>query len=541
MATIYEEIESQTEKRRTFAIISHPDAGKTTLTEKLLLFGGAIRMAGEVKGRKAKKFATSDWMQIEKERGISVTSSAMQFNYKDHHINILDTPGHQDFSEDTYRTLTAADSAVMLLDAAKGVETQTIKLFKVCSKRGIPIFTFINKMDRYGKDPLELLEELEQVLGIRSCPMNWPIGMGDDFCGIYDRQNNRIELYRQDGQRDFLYPDELGLKDPSIANVIGDARYNKLCEDIELLDIAGDPFDEEKINHGKLTPVYFGSAISKFGVQTFLDEFLELAPAPHAHMSSIGPVDTSKTTFSGFIFKIQANMNPAHRDRIAFLRVCSGKFERGMAVNHVRSGKRIKLAQPQQFLAQDRDIVDVAYPGDIIGLHDPGTFRIGDTLCAEDSFEFERLPQFPPEHFARVINLNAMKYKQFQKGMIELVEEGTVQVFRTTDRTEDLIIGVVGALQFEVFVHRLKGEYGADIRLQQLPYRLARWVNGKTQIDTGKLTNLSSLCVTDRDDHIVVLSQSESAMEWLEGQNSDLTFYANPYDLGNLTNDNIMD
>ncbi|MDD2586499.1 MAG: peptide chain release factor 3 [Syntrophomonadaceae bacterium] len=525
------EIQSQVEKRRTFAIISHPDAGKTTLTEKLLLFGGAIRMAGEVKRRKAKKFATSDWMQIEKERGISVTSSAMQFKYKEHHINILDTPGHQDFSEDTYRTLTAADSAVMLIDAAKGVETQTIKLFKVCSKRDIPIFTFINKMDRYGKDPLDLLEELEQVLGIRSCPMNWPIGMGDDFCGIYDRQNNRIELYKKDGQRDFLCPDERGLKDPSIGNIIGDSRYNKLCEDIDLLDIAGDPFDEEKINQGKLTPVYFGSAISKFGVQTFLDEFLQLAPAPHTHMSSIGPIDTVKTAFSGFIFKIQANMNPAHRDRIAFLRVCSGKFERGMAVNHVRSGKKIKLAQPQQFLAQYRDIVDVAYPGDIIGLHDPGTFHIGDTLCAEGNFEFERLPQFPPEHFARVINLNAMKYKQFQKGTNELVEEGTVQVFRTTDRTEDLIIGVVGELQFDVFTHRLKGEYGADIRLQQLPYHLARWVGSNTQIDASKLTNLSSLCVTDQNGHIVVLCQSESTLEWLEEQNSDLTFYANPYAL----------
>ena len=324
MTTIYDEIQSQVEKRRTFAIISHPDAGKTTLTEKLLLFGGAIRMAGEVKGRKAQKFATSDWMQIEKERGISVTSSAMQFNYQGQHINILDTPGHQDFSEDTYRTLTAADSAVMLIDAAKGVETQTVKLFKVCSQRGIPIFTFINKMDRYGKEPLELLEELERVLGIRSCPMNWPIGMGDEFCGIYDRKNNRIELYRKDGQRDFAYPDERGVEDPAIRDIMGNSLYNKLREDIALLDIAGDPFDQEKISQGKLTPVYFGSAISKFGVQTFLDEFLQLAPAPHAHMSSKGPVDPVNTAFSGFIFKIQANMNPAHRDRIAFLRVLLG-------------------------------------------------------------------------------------------------------------------------------------------------------------------------------------------------------------------------
>lgn len=531
MATIQAEIQSQVEKRRTFAIISHPDAGKTTLTEKLLLFGGAIRMAGEVKGRKAKKFATSDWMQIEKERGISVTSSAMQFNYAGHHINILDTPGHQDFSEDTYRTLTAADSAVMLIDIAKGVEAQTIKLFKVCSQRGIPIFTFVNKMDRYGKEPLDLLEELERVLGIRSCPMNWPIGMGDEFCGIYDRQNNRIELYHEDGEREFVYPDERGLEDPALQVIMGDFLYHKLCDDIALLDIAGDPFDQAKIQNGQLTPVYFGSAINTFGVQTFLDEFIQLAPHPHAHLSNIGPVDTVETAFSGFIFKIQANMNPAHRDRIAFMRVCSGKFERGMAVNHIRTGKKIKLAQPQQFLAQDRDIVEEAYPGDIIGLHDPGTFRIGDTLCAEGNFEFAPLPQFPPEHFARVVNLNAMKYKQFQKGVNQLVEEGTVQVFRTTDRTEDLILGVVGELQFEVFAYRLKAEYGADIRLQRLSYQLARWVKADGPIDTGRLSNLSSLCVTDQDDRIVVLCENEFAMRWLEDNNSQLGFYTNPYDL----------
>ncbi len=531
MTTIHADIFSQVEKRRTFAIISHPDAGKTTLTEKLLLFGGAIRMAGEVKGRKAKKFATSDWMQIEKERGISVTSSAMQFDYADHHINILDTPGHQDFSEDTYRTLTAADSAVMLLDSAKGVETQTIKLFKVCSQRGIPIFTFINKMDRYGKEPLELLEELERVLGIRSCPMNWPIGMGDEFSGIYDRQNNRIELYRQDGQRNFIYPDERGLEDPAIREIIGDSLYQKLCDDILLLDIAGDPFDLDKIRQGQLTPVYFGSAVNTFGVQTFLDEFLMLAPAPHAHMSNLGAVDPVKTAFSGFIFKIQANMNPAHRDRIAFMRICSGKFERGMTVNHVRTGKKIKLAQPQQFLAQDRDIIDVAYPGDIIGLHDPGTFRIGDTICAEGSFEFERMPEFPPEHFARAINMNAMKYKQFQKGVNQLVEEGTVQVFRTTDRTEDIILGVVGELQFEVFAYRLKAEYGADIKLQRLSYQLAKWVDSKMRIDISRLSNLSSICVTDQDDRYVVLCENDFAMRWIEEQNPQLCFYSNPYDV----------
>jgi len=537
----HNEIKSQVEKRRTFAIISHPDAGKTTLTEKLLLFGGAIRMAGEVKGRKTNKFATSDWMKIEKERGISVTSSVMQFNYNGYHINILDTPGHQDFSEDTYRTLTAADSAVMLIDAAKGVEPQTIKLFRVCSERGIPIFTFINKMDRYGKDPLALLEELENVLGIRSCPLNWPIGMGDEFCGIYDRQNHRIERYRQDGQRDFIYPDERGVEDPCIGDLMDPLLYDKLCEDITLLDIAGDAFDEEKIQQGRLTPVFFGSAINKFGVQTFLDEFLQLAPFPHAHKSSIGPVDTASTPFSGFIFKIQANMNPAHRDRIAFLRVCSGKFERGMTVNHVRSGKKIKLAQPQQFLAQNRDIVEEAYPGDIIGLHDTGSFHIGDTLCAQGSFEFERLPQFPPENFARVLNLNAMKYKQFQKGMNQLVEEGTVQAFRKTNRTEDLILGVVGELQFEVFSYRLKAEYGADIKLERLSYNLVRWINADADVDLAKLSNLSSLCVTDQDGQIAVLCGNDYSLEWLQRQHPELTFYKDPYDAdGHNDGENVL-
>ncbi len=530
MTMLYKDIQSQIEKRRTFAIISHPDAGKTTLTEKLLLFGGAIRMAGEVKGRKAKKFATSDWMQIEKERGISVTSSAMHFSYNGHHINILDTPGHQDFSEDTYRTLTAADSAVMLIDAAKGVETQTIKLFKVCRQRGIPIFTFINKMDRYGKDPLELLEELEQVLGIRSCPINWPIGMGDDFCGIYDRHNQKIELYHKEEQNKFISLADQGLADPAIREQLDPFLYDKLCEEIDLLDIAGDQFDQEKISQGQLTPVFFGSAISKFGVQTFLDNFLELAPAPHAHNSSIGLVDTINTGFSGFVFKIQANMNPAHRDRIAFLRVCSGKFERGMTVNHVRTGKKIKLAQPQQFLAQDRDIIEVAYPGDIIGLHDTGTFRIGDTLCEQNSFEFEALPQFPPEHFARVLNMNAMKYKQFQKGVAQLVEEGTVQTFRTVNRTEDLILGVVGELQFEVFSYRLKSEYGADIKLERLPYQLARWVKSDSPINAGRLSTLSSLGVTDQNQQIVVLCEYESTLNLLQRQNPTFTFHASSFE-----------
>ncbi|NLT96164.1 MAG: peptide chain release factor 3 [Clostridia bacterium] len=520
-------IKKETEKRRTFAIISHPDAGKTTLTEKLLLFGGAIRLAGTVKGRKSAKFATSDWMEIEKQRGISVTSSALQFSYNGFHVNILDTPGHQDFSEDTYRTLTAADSAVMLLDAAKGVEAQTIKLFKVCSMKGIPIFTFINKLDRHGKEPLELLEELEHVLGIRSCPMNWPIGMGNEFAGIFNRFNNTLELYNGKEKRDLIQGESI--EDPKIKAALSDSQYRKLCEDIDLLDIAGDPFDKEKIDQGKLTPVFFGSAISNFGVQTFLDVFLKLAPGPRPQKSDIGIIDTVNTPFSGFVFKIQANMNPTHRDRLAFLRVCSGRFERGMTVNHVRTGKAIRLSQPQQFFAQDHNIIDEAYPGDIIGIYDPGIFKIGDTVCVDNNFNFEKMPQFPPEHFARITNKDPMKYKQFQKGINQLVEEGTVQLYRTfLNRTDEIIIGVVGRLQFEVFEHRLKSEYGVNVLLDHLSYQFARWVKVDKNVDLNRLSGSSTLCVKDRDDNLVVLFENEFAQRWLENNIEGIEFYSSP-------------
>jgi len=525
MDNLKELIANEVKHRRTFAIISHPDAGKTTLTEKLLLFGGAIRLAGAVKGRKSKKYATSDWMEIEKERGISVTSSAMQFIYQDNKINILDTPGHQDFSEDTYRTLAAADSAVMLLDAAKGVETQTIKLFKTCRMRGIPIFTFINKMDRHGKDPLDLLQELEDVLGIRSCPLNWPIGMGSEFKGIFDRQHNRIELYNKDDSRKFIEVAENGIEDQRIKEIINPDLHQRLSEELLLLDIAGDPYNEEKILQGDLTPVFFGSAISNFGVQSFLEHFLTLAPNPKAQKSNMGLIDPVLNDFSGFIFKIQANMNPAHRDRIAFLRVCSGRFERGMVVNHVRTGKKIKLPQPQQFLAQDRNISEEAFPGDIVGLFDPGIYRIGDTLCEEGNFEFEKIPQFPPEHFARVTNVDTGKYKQFQKGINQLSEEGTIQIYRTfIDRTEDIILGVVGQLQFEVFEHRLMAEYGVKIQLYHLPYQFARWIKSDEPIDLTKLNSMRSLCVKDQEDQLVILFENEFNLRWLKDKNPSVRF-----------------
>ncbi|MCY9593793.1 peptide chain release factor 3 [Paenibacillus chitinolyticus] len=523
---LQKELQTEAAKRRTFAIISHPDAGKTTLTEKLLLFGGAIRLAGTVKGRKVGKYATSDWMEIEKQRGISVTSSVMQFDYLGHKVNILDTPGHQDFSEDTYRTLTAADSAVMLIDVAKGVEAQTIKLFQVCRMRGIPIFTFINKLDREGRDPFELLEELEQVLGIRSYPMNWPIGMGKRFCGVYDRQRTQLELFQGDDHKQVAVRKVEGYEDQVIKEIAGEHLYEQLGQEMELLDVAGDPFDYEKVMRGELTPVFFGSAVNNFGVQTFLENFLELAPAPEPRKNSQGEmIEPTKENFSGYVFKIQANMNPAHRDRIAFLRIVSGKFQRGMSVKHVRAGKEIKLSQPQQFLAQDRDIVEEAYPGDIIGLFDPGIFRIGDSLSQKEEIVFDELPTFSPEIFAKVTVKNALKHKQYQKGIDQLTEEGTIQVFRTTGAFDDTILGVVGQLQFEVFEHRMKAEYGVDIQLQRLGFQFARWIIDE-KIDPSRF-RINSQLVTDKKGNYVALFESEYALRSAMEKNPTAQFLTN--------------
>ncbi|WPP40721.1 peptide chain release factor 3 [Paenibacillus hunanensis] len=519
--TIDTELQREVDKRRTFAIISHPDAGKTTLTEKLLLFGGAIRLAGTVKARKASKHATSDWMEIEKQRGISVTSSVMQFDYNGHRINILDTPGHQDFSEDTYRTLTAADAAVMLIDVAKGVEAQTIKLFKVCAQRGIPIFTFINKLDREGRSPFDLMEELEQVLGIRSVPMNWPIGMGRELCGVYDRMKSQVELFQGDDHSTIEVRKVEDYRDPLIKQMAGEFLYEQLSQDIELLDVAGDPFDYEKVMRGELTPIFFGSAINNFGLQTFLENFLELAPKPEPRRSTEGMIEPTNEKFSGYVFKIQANMNPAHRDRIAFLRIVSGKFERGMSVKHVRVGKDIKLAQPQQFLAQDRDIVEDAYPGDIIGLFDPGIFRIGDSLSQGSSIVFDELPTFSPEIFAKVTAKNALKYKQYQKGLDQLTEEGTIQIFNAVS-FDDTILGVVGQLQFEVFEYRMKNEYGVDVQLQRMPFQFARWVVAEN-LDPSKF-RINSTLVKDKKGNFVVLFENEYAMRTAMEKNPDAEF-----------------
>lgn len=515
-------LQAEVGRRRTFAIISHPDAGKTTLTEKLLLFGGAIRLAGTVKGRKANRHATSDWMEIEKQRGISVTSSVMQFDYDGHRVNILDTPGHQDFSEDTYRTLTAADSAVMLIDSAKGVEVQTKKLFQVCRMRGIPIFTFINKLDREGRDPFELLEELEQVLGIRSYPMNWPIGSGKQFCGVYDRHKTRVELFQGEDHSRISVKPVSGYADEAIRQLAGEIRYDQLCQDLELLDVAGDDFDLDLVSRGELTPVFFGSAINSFGVQTFLENFLTLAPQPQPRRSEEGIVEPTAPDFSGYIFKIQANMNPAHRDRVAFLRICSGKFERGMSVKQMRTGKVIKLSQPQQFLAQDRDIVEEAYPGDIIGLFDPGIFRIGDSLSMNGDKAFDELPTYSPELFCKVTVKNALKHKQYQKGLDQLTEEGTIQVFQSTGVFDETILGVVGQLQFEVFEYRMKNEYGVDVQLHRLTYQFARWVIDE-QLDPAKF-RINSQLVKDKNDHPVALFENEYALRTSMEKNPSAQF-----------------
>ncbi len=488
------DIAQEINRRRTFAIISHPDAGKTTLTEKLLLYGGAIQQAGIVKGKKGARAAVSDWMEIEKQRGISVTSSVLQFRYGGYCINILDTPGHQDFSEDTYRTLMAADSAVMVIDAAKGVEAQTKKLFKVCTMRGIPIFTFINKMDRDARSPFDLLEEIEQVLGIETYPMNWPIGSGKDFKGVYDRAAKEILAFESVGKVGTKQAAkiEAHLGDAGLDGLLGAELHAALTDDIELLDGAAYEFDKDKVDAGKLTPVFFGSALTNFGVEPFLADFLRLSLPPAPRNSDHGPIAPTGDDFSAFIFKIQANMNKAHRDRIAFARICSGRFERGMEVTHVQGGKKIKLAQSTQMMASERETVDEAFAGDIIGLFDPGIFSIGDTLTtAKEPFRYEGIPTFAPEHFARISQVDTMKRKQFVKGMEQIAQEGAIQIFKELGGgMEEVIVGVVGVLQFEVLEYRLKNEYNVDIRRQNLGYSSIRWIDNE-DIDP-KTLNLTS-------------------------------------------------
>ena len=483
-------------KRRTFAIISHPDAGKTTLTEKFLLYGGAINLAGSVKGKATARHAVSDWMEIEKERGISVTSSVLQFEYDDYCINILDTPGHQDFSEDTYRTLMAADSAVMVIDASKGVEAQTRKLFKVCGMRGIPIFTFINKMDREANDTFELLDEIEKELGIATCPVNWPIGCGKNFKGVYDRQKNCVITYsdtekgtKEGSAETISMEDEAGL----LAH-IGADNHGILMDEIELLDGASAEFDLEEIQKGKLTPVFFGSALTNFGVEIFLQYFLQMTTTPLPRKADIGVIDPVENDFSAFVFKIQANMNKAHRDRIAFMRICSGKFDANMEVKHVQGNKVMRLSQPQQIMASERKILDEAYAGDIIGVFDPGIFSIGDTICMPKAqFAYEGIPTFAPEHFARVRQMDTTKRKQFVKGINQIAQEGAIQIFQEYNTgLEEIIVGVVGVLQFDVLKYRLENEYNVEIRLEPLPYEHIRWITS-TDTDLDRIVGTSDM------------------------------------------------
>ena len=471
------QLQQEISRRRTFAIISHPDAGKTTLTEKFLLYGGAIAQAGAVKGKKNARAAVSDWMEIEKQRGISVTSSVMQFQYGGFCINILDTPGHQDFSEDTYRTLMAADSAVMVIDGAKGVEPQTRKLFKVCAMRHIPIFTFINKMDREAKDPFDLLDELERELGIETCAMNWPIGSGKEFRGVYDRQGSQLLLFSGVSGKNKAEKQEIDLYAPALDEILGASRHEKLIEDVELLS-AGREFNMDEVRAGELSPVFFGSALNNFGIEPFLEEFLRMTPPPLSRTADCGVIDAFSPDFSAFVFKIQANMNKAHRDRLAFMRICSGQFQRDTEYYHVQAGKKMRLSQPQQLMASEREIVEEAYAGDIIGVFDPGIFAIGDTITVPGKkFQYAGIPTFAPEHFCRVSPKDTMKRKQFIKGTEQIAQEGAIQIFKKPESgMEEVIVGVVGTLQFDVFQYRMRSEYGVELRMEGLPYEELRFI-----------------------------------------------------------------
>ena len=518
------ELQTAVDKRRNFAIISHPDAGKTTLTEKLLLYGGAIQEAGAVKAKRAQRHATSDWMAMEQQRGISITSTVLQFDYQNCQINLLDTPGHKDFSEDTYRTLAAADNAVMLEDSAKGLEPQTRKLFEVCKMRRLPIFTFINKMDRPGREPLELLDEIEQELGLKTYAVNWPIGMGDRFKGVFDRRKQQIHLFeRSIHGRKAAVNTVVNLGDPQIEELLEQDLYYQLKEDLELLEELGSALDLEQIHKGEMTPVFFGSAMTNFGVQLFLDAFLEYALKPGTHKSTVGEISPTYPSFTGFVFKLQANMDPKHRDRVAFIRVCTGKFEKDMTVSHARTGKIVRLSRPQKLFAQDRASIENAYPGDIIGLNNPGVFAIGDTIYNGKKLEYEGIPCFSPEIFAYLRNPNPSKFKQFRKGVNELREEGAVQIMYSADEAKrDPILAAVGQLQLEVVQFRMQNEYGVETRIEMLPFSVARWVDGgwETLEKVGRLFN--TVAVKDSWGRPILLFKNEWNCQQVESEHPEL-------------------
>ena len=516
-------ISKEVDRRKNFAIISHPDAGKTTLTEKLLLYGGAIQQAGAVKARGEQRKVTSDWMELEKQRGISITSTVLQFDYREKTINLLDTPGHQDFSEDTYRTLAAADNAVMLEDAAKGLEPQTRKLFEVCRMREIPIFTFINKMDRPGQEPLSLLDQIEAELGLLTWAVNWPIGSGEQFRGVIDRRSKEVILFSRAERGKQSSERHLKLDNPELKTLVEADLLDKALEELELLEVAGSEMDLELIHSGELTPVFFGSAMTNFGVRPFLDAFLQMAQGPVARNSSQGPVDPLLPNFSGFVFKLQANMDPRHRDRVAFVRVCSGRFEKDMTVRHARTGKMIRLSRPQKIFGQDRAVVDDAYPGDVIGLNNPGMFAIGDTLYTGKRVEYEGIPCFSPEIFSWLRNPNPSAFKNFRKGVNELREEGAVQILYDTDQSKrDPILAAVGQLQLEVVQHRLENEYGVPTRLEPMGFQVARWVSGgwKSIEQMGRIFNCKT--VQDAWQRPVLLFKNDWNLNQLQEEHPNL-------------------
>jgi len=523
-------LEAAIRRRRTFAIISHPDAGKTTLTEKLLLYGGAIHLAGSVKARRAQRHATSDWMKMEQERGISVTSSVLQFEYEGFQVNLLDTPGHEDFSEDTFRTLVAADSAVMLLDNRRGVEERTRQLFEVCKRRRMPIFTFVNKCDRVGEDPLKLVSDVEADLGIVCHAMTWPIHQGSTFAGVYDRRHRVVHLFDRGADHGATRAavQVARLEDESLRGLLGDEAHERLAHDITLLDEAGHPFDEAALAAGELTPVFFGSALTNFGVEPFLREFLRLAPPPLPRDSSIGEIPPTADAFTGFVFKIQANMDPRHRDRVAFVRVCSGHFTAGMQVTHVRSGKPMRLAAPQQFLARERSAIEEAWPGDVIGIMDRGALRIGDTLSEDPRVEFSGIPRFAPEHFARIVPADPMRRKQLDAGLRQLSEEGAAQVFYTsaTDIAGPTpIVGAVGLLQFDVMLHRLEHEYGVKCRLEKVSGRYPRWVVGAAAEIERLAQDPGRTLLYDARGTPLILFDSQWGMRWALDHERSVAFH----------------
>ncbi|HEV2528397.1 MAG TPA: peptide chain release factor 3 [Thermomicrobiales bacterium] len=517
-------------RRRTFAIISHPDAGKTTLTEKLLLYGGAVQMAGSVTARRNQRQTQSDWMEIEKERGISISSTMLAFPYAGRQLNLLDTPGHQDFSEDTYRTLTAVDSAVMVLDAARGIQAQTLKLFEVCRERGTPIFTFINKLDRASRHPLDLLDEIERVLKLKTYPLNWPIGDGPDFRGVYDRLTSEIHLYERTDRGARRAPVRVAsLDDPDLDTLIGSQRAAALRDDLELLDAVGSHFDMDAVLRGELTPVSFGSALTNFGVQVFLDNFVRLAPSPSPVATTLMTVRPDDETFSGFVFKIQANMDPRHRDRIAFLRVVSGRFSRDMEVWNPRLGKKVRMSRPMRLFGNDREVVDEAWPGDVVGLINPGQFQIGDTISEREVGLFPPVPPFQPEHFAMLRSTQADRYKQFLKGLSQIEEEGAIQLlYPVSSGRREPILAAVGQLQFDVVRFRLEAEYNVQTELEPLSYQLSRWVSGDERSIASVGDGRGRLRTEDRDGRPVLLFSSEWDLQYALENSPGVTFQTSP-------------